>query len=163
MAVWGRQTRVKLLGGSLVFREVGHTWDDYVEQMNFIKRRALDLTDPFTAFEQVYIDQTVQVFASEGLPEPWPALSPAYSQWKEKAYPGMPMMRRTDRLFESVTGQSDEGFWEVGPRSIRFGTRVPYWTHTEQVRPIGVFLPETRDALMELVRQHLQPPETGPE
>src|SRR4051794_39671626 len=124
MARWGAETRLKLLGGELIFRQRGHSYDDMVRQLDFTRKRALDLTAPFQAFQETYREQTLRVFEEEGLPVPWPGLSLGYAAWKARAYPGKSIMRRTDRLFESVTGGS-EGFWDVGPRSIRFGTRVP--------------------------------------
>lgn len=37
---------------------------------------------------------------------PWASLSPAYAAWKEQAYPGQGILRRTDKLFEALTSSS---------------------------------------------------------
>lgn len=60
----------------------------------------------------------------------WKPLSPTYAAWKAKHFPGMPIMRRTDRLFRSLTYDGGrvgpEGIARFGKRSAEIGTSVPY-------------------------------------
>ena len=64
-------------------------------------------------------------FESEGRGE-WPPLSPAYAKWKAKAYPGQPIMRRTDTLYRSLTNSTTESMHETTRNTFRWGTKVPY-------------------------------------
>lgn len=56
------------------------------------------LADRFAALEK-------RQFSSEGAygSGGWPALSPAYAAWKSHHYPGKPILRRTDELYNSLT------------------------------------------------------------
>lgn len=73
------------------------------------------LADRFTAMER-------QQFVTEGHGR-WPALAPSTLASKG---PGQPMMRRSDRLFESLTGADGPAINEQFGHIARFGTDVPY-------------------------------------
>lgn len=156
MAVWGKNTRIKLLGGEIIVREAGHSWDQMASRIEGTKRRALDLSTPFMEFQDVWFNQTRAVYEAEGLPVPWPGLSPGYSAWKERYYPGAPIGVLTGRLKDSLTNpESPDLVWDVGPRSLRYSTRVPYFKDVQAVRPPLVLLPETAALLMKLVEAHI--------
>lgn len=55
----------------------------------------------------------------------WPALSKQYARWKAQRYPGMPPMRRTDRMYRELT-QRPFGIEKLGRWSMTIGTRLPY-------------------------------------
>ena len=57
----------------------------------------------------------------------WANLSEPYGTYKERDYPNKTILRRTDRLYESLTvkGHKDNVVTK-GPRSMTFGTKVPY-------------------------------------
>lgn len=69
----------------------------------------------FTAMER-------EQFATEGHGR-WPALAPSTLRSKPA---GQPMMRRTDRLYESLTGADGPAINEQFGHVARFGTDVPY-------------------------------------
>lgn len=56
----------------------------------------------------------------------WPALSPKYAEWKNANYPGKPLMRLTDRLYQSLTTKGSGSVRQIQQTSMRFGTTVPY-------------------------------------
>lgn len=56
----------------------------------------------------------------------WPPLSPKYKEWKDANYPGKPMMRLTDRLYNSLTGKGSGAVRIIGPATLTYGTTVPY-------------------------------------
>ncbi len=59
--------------------------------------------------------------------ETWVALSPDYAAWKERHYPGQPIMRLTDRLYGSLTEKTDQDHvFRSGPSFAEYGTRVRY-------------------------------------
>lgn len=167
MAVWGRNTRVKFLGGELLIRESGSSFAVMGALIEGVKRRSQDLSVPFEAWQPYVLEQTRLVFENEGLPQAWPNLSPGYAAWKEQHYPGKTIGRRTDRMYESFTETSNpEMIWETGPRSIRYGSRVPYWRSFDSRREIIPILPETFVQLTRLVRDYVmaeQGPGLGPE
>ena len=149
---FGKTTVVKLLGGQLIVRQAGTDMLTMRRELEGIKARALDLRVPFQRFQRVWLAQTAKVFANEGLPRKWPRLSPAYAAWKAQHFPGATIMRRTDRLYESLT-QAGSGalIWEVTPRTIRYGSKVPYWQYHTKTRPTLVLLPATFAELHRLV------------
>jgi phage gpG-like protein len=60
----------------------------------------------------------------------WAGLSPAYRVWKERNYPGQPILTRTGRLRESMmwSGSSvgPDGIFIAEPTTVVVGTAVPY-------------------------------------
>lgn len=56
----------------------------------------------------------------------WQPLSAAYAKWKAKAYPGKTILRRTDRLYNSLTGNTADSITDAQPQSLTIGTRVIY-------------------------------------
>lgn len=73
------------------------------------------LADRFASVERRQFDSE-GAYGSGG----WPALSPAYAAWKARAYPGKPILRRTDELYNSLTRRPfgveviEPGFMVVG-------------------------------------------------
>lgn len=59
----------------------------------------------------------------------WAALSPAYKKWKEIHYPGQPILRLTNALYESLTDpEANDAVFQPGKDELVIGTRVPYAT-----------------------------------
>lgn len=58
----------------------------------------------------------------------WAPLSDSYSRWKEKKYPGKPILVRTERLKRSLTatGSGSDQVYQAEPMSLTLGTMVPY-------------------------------------
>ena len=153
-ARFGRHTRIRFLGGELISSipsDGGMEWiDDATGRrttnlrgaLEGMRRRSLDLTEPFNAFREVWYDITSEQFQSEGElgPGAWSPLTEVYERWKAKAYPGMPILRATDRLMDSLLG-GPEGVWRAGSRSLEYGSKVPYFdahmtgTETMPARP----------------------------
>lgn len=141
---FGRFTRVRLVGGELLVLlptpdDAGAWYDADLNRtvslrqaLNDAKRRAIDLTGPFLAFRELWYALTREVFANEGAVEgaaPWPELSPAYHAQKHaegSPYRGLPILQRTKRLLESLLGGA-QGVYEARPRSLQYGSRVPYF------------------------------------
>lgn len=83
---------------------------------------------PAVAVEVYSINR--QQFDSEGAAGAsgkFAALSPSYKRWKEKNYPGQPILRLTNALFESLTDpEALDAVFEPLPNELVIGTRVPY-------------------------------------
>lgn len=57
----------------------------------------------------------------------WPPLSPAYRVWKNKHFPGRPLLVLHGDLKASVTSpDSPDSVWVAQPKALRVGTTVPY-------------------------------------
>lgn len=125
MLTFGRNTRIRFQYGELNIRT--EYQDRVTESLQGIVRRSSDLRVPFEAFQPVWFAAIEDVFDAGGEPVPWPDLSPAYQGWKGSVAPGKPILRLTDRMYDSLTSQTGETIWQVGPRSIQFGSRVPYF------------------------------------
>ena len=83
-------------------------------------------------------------FESEGARGPlggWAPLSTAYAARKAKDRPGKPLMRSTDRLYESLTGSltgdSPDTVFDVLPGKLTVGTRVPYAAYSQPAQAEG--------------------------
>lgn len=133
--------------------------EDLLQQR--LSRFADDVKDyrPFwpTAIDHFRINNEEQ-FETLGQGQ-WPALSPKYAEWKSKNYPGMPMMQRTGRLIESLTGETKDTLVDGNALTLKFGTKVPYAAYHQKggsllpMRKVVAFTPEQkRDLMKELQR-----------
>jgi phage gpG-like protein len=136
MVTFGRDTRIRFVGGEIIFHREG--FDEMVANLDGIVRRSQHLGPVFQRFQPHWFEAIAEAFDKGGDPVEWPELSPAYEGWKSRAYPGQPIMRRSDELYESLTNQTSDTIWRVGPRSIEFGTRVPYFTYHQE----GIGVPQ---------------------
>jgi phage gpG-like protein len=161
---FGINTRIKLLGGELIFRVRG--LDEQILALEGIRRRALDLRVPFGEFRSVWQASINDVFDAGGYPVPWEQLAPTYENWKSAHYPGQPILRATDRLHDSLTDMTSDTVWRVTPRTIQFGSRVPYFqfhqsgTSKMPARPPLVLTEEAGQALQGLVGDYVMGPVT---
>lgn len=69
-----------------------------------------------------------QQFAGQGIGGGgrWQPLSSGYAKIKAREYPGKTILRRTDRLYNSLTGNTADSITRAEPRSLAIGTRVVY-------------------------------------
>lgn len=69
-------------------------------------------------------------FASEGshgASGKWAKLSPAYAKYKEVAYPGMPILRASTALYESMTSpDAADSIFRPEPQELTIGSQAPY-------------------------------------
>lgn len=56
----------------------------------------------------------------------WVPLSPAYAAWKEANFPGKSILRRTDRLFDSLTSKTSDTIEIATDQQLRIGTKLIY-------------------------------------
>lgn len=127
---FGKDTRVKFVGGQLHVRFDGN--DVLVQELQGLQRRALNLITPFKQFAKVWFRSNKEMFDAEGLPEQWEGLAPRYERWKALHYPGKSILRREDRLYQSLTGNTRDTIYEANPRSLKIGTRVPYSPYLQE-------------------------------
>lgn len=101
-------------------------------------------------------------FASEGAESAfgrtWPPLSPRYRKWKQKHYPGQPILVRTGALRKSLT-ETPMGVHEVTRTTIRLGSGLPYaryhqtgGPHLPKRPPIALYEWQKRDLVRTLQR-----------
>lgn len=71
----------------------------------------------------------------------WKPLSPAYARWKEKNFPGKPILQRTGDTFEALTKRTTESIVLPLPNTLEFGVALPYPIHHQRG---GTRLPRRR-------------------
>lgn len=159
MVTFAQNTRVKFMFGELNIQISGV--QEAVIELDNLVRRSSNLSAPFQRFQKYWFDAIDQSFADGGDPVEWPALSPAYESWKARAFPGQPIMRASDRLYDSLTSQTSDTIWRVGPRSIEFGSRVPYFEFHQEgtsrmpARPVLTFPDSAAKKLVEMVETYV--------
>ena len=81
-----------------------------------------------------------QQFASEGAhgaSGTWKPLSPAYKKWKEVNYPGQPILKLTNSLYESLSSPEGlDSIYRPERDSLTIGSKVPYAARHQKDRPI---------------------------
>ena len=72
---------------------------------------AHDMREPLGRIAADLRSAVEEQFASKGARggTPWAALNPAYERWKRAHYPGKPILRRTDAMFNALTGTGADG------------------------------------------------------
>lgn len=134
MVSFGRDTRIKFVFGEVIFHREG--FDESVAQLDGMVKRSQNFAPVFQRFQPIWFDAIADAFDAGGDPQPWPELSPAYAGWKSRAYPGQPIMRRSDQLYESLTNMTSDTIWKVTPRTIEFSSRVPYFIYHQEGRGV---------------------------
>jgi phage gpG-like protein len=155
---FGIDTRVKFSFGAIEFNVTG--LDEAIMYVDDLVRRSANLSAPFQRFQKYWFDDIDDNFAAGGGVVEWPALSPAYAADKAIRYPGQPIMRASDRLYESLTSQTGDTVWQVTPRTIVFGSKVPYFeyhqtgTNKMPARPVLVLSDQAARKLMSMVEEY---------
>lgn len=86
----------------------------------------------------------------------WAALSPAYKKWKEIHYPGQPILRLTNALFESLTDpEAADAVYQPGRDELVMGSRVPYARRQHRDRPIFSFSEAQKRRIQKAIQQGL--------
>ncbi len=91
-----------------------------------------DLRPAWEGVRTIFLEMEKAHFDSEGNYAPdtvWVPLSPRYAAWKARAYPGKTILRRTDRMYSSLTEHGANTMDAIDERHegyAEFGTRVPW-------------------------------------
>ena len=99
--------------------EVSPSFADLADNIGEIDERlnSLDLND----LVPVIVEEVVRVFETEGYGQ-WPALSPAYKEWKAANYPGQPILRLMDKYFSAATQPGNpNNFIDLDDNRIEYG------------------------------------------
>ena len=88
----------------------------------------------------------------------WAALSPAYKKWKEIHYPGQPILRLANTLFESLTDpEAADAVYQPRKDELVIGSRVPYATAHQRgsrgpARPIFSFSEQQKRRIQKAIQ-----------
>jgi len=91
----------------------------YVEDMK-------DFREIFEDISKFLFETSEQIFERQGDPEAFAPLSPKYREWKERHYPGRPILVLRGPLKASLTKGSADTIKKIGKKAMEWGTRVPY-------------------------------------
>lgn len=149
---------INVIGEELIQRRI----DSVVANTDLTPAMEKIRTELHAAFEES--------LASEGRSnsQPYAPLSPRYRRWKQKHYPGQPILSRTRRMRRSFQKGGAANISEVGPLHATVGSRVRTpkgrWylaaLHQEGTRRmprrrLGHLNPALRDKLLQHVHDHL--------
>lgn len=102
----------------------------FVRGFNRIPDDVKDLSVPFA---EIYRDFTLvnhRNFLAQGYPLHWVPLSPQYAAWKQKHFPGLPILVRSGEMRDSLAstgaGMGPGAIREIHARDAWFGTSVRY-------------------------------------
>jgi phage gpG-like protein len=126
---WGRQTRVKFIGGEfLVSMAADKSAIDYQKDLNGVIARSTDMTPAMLKVGRYLLGVNLRNFRAEGRPK-WQPLTPATIQDRiRKGFGPGPILQRTQKLMKSLT---EEGapfqIFKARPRSLLLSSRVQYF------------------------------------
>lgn len=141
-------------------------WEGLTDLIASVSAQVAKLRDLRPAWRSVLLylrRATTAQFDSKGgrSGDDWAPLSPAYAARKARIYPGMPILRASDRMFRSLVDQSSDSIAELEPREMTYGTRAPYARYHQKGTPkmprrrILAITPEDRRYVQQAVRAHL--------
>lgn len=125
--------------------------------------RLRDLSPAWRSVSAYVRRQTVQQFDSQGgrSGAQWQPLTPGYERRKERAFPGQPILRASDRLFRSLAAEGSENINLIEPQRLIYGTSTPYARYHQRggkrlpKRQILAVTETDRRQIAALVREHL--------
>lgn len=89
-----------------------------------------DLRSVWPEVAKTFYEIEAEQFGSEGskgASGKWSALSPAYAKFKAIQFPGQPILRATNSLFESLTGpEAADSIFRAEPTELVIGSKAPY-------------------------------------
>lgn len=103
--------------------------DAAISRLDKLDMAGRDLGLAFYTIAQKLQEYERAQFESEGAygSGGWAPLKPAYKAWKERRYPGKPILQREGDLMASLTEDAAPGaVREVGPDHLVFGTSIEY-------------------------------------
>lgn len=117
----------------------------------------------WSVIEDDFYAQEKDQFKTEGSEggEKWQPLSPAYAGWKQRHFPGKPILQRSGDLEKSLTTGDDPNSVKIeGRKVLTLGTRLPYAIYHQSLAPRRVlpWRPEIRltEAFARSVMHHIQ-------
>lgn len=97
-------------------------------------RKFTRFTEQLDDYRQIWPGVTIDLrnivreqFAGRGVGSiKWSALSPGYQAWKERRFPGRPLLVRTGATLAALTGNTSRTVLRAEATSLTFGTSLPY-------------------------------------
>lgn len=128
----GKNTVARFLGGKITFRVSGSAdVDEFIKDLNGVAARSTDLSPALEAIGHYLMGSINRNFERGGRPNKWAGLAP--STIKDRArhgYGPTPILVRSGLLKNSLTVPgAPKQIFRVGPRSLKFGTRVKYYPY----------------------------------
>ena len=137
--------------------------DDVVASLQGKMKRLRNLRPVWRSLLAWLRQVTIDQFATAGgrSRDRWQPLSPIYGARKSRVWPGKPILRASDRLFQSLTGSNQDSIVEIEAGSFTWGTATPYARYHQRgtaripQRKILVVTKADRRQIIALVRAHL--------
>lgn len=109
----------------------------FVRGFNRYVARMKDFTPIFEELLEDFREIEEKNFASQGTPKAFAPLSTKYKAWKERHYPGRPIMELRGVLKASLVGRSPDSVINIDRKSAEYGTSVKY-AHRHQKGTYGM-------------------------
>jgi phage gpG-like protein len=97
-----------------------------------------------------------QTEGAQGASGPWAPLSPAYKVFKEREFPGKTILRRTDALYESMTGPDAlDSILRPEKEELTIGSALPYALIHQKSRPVISLSEDNKRKIVKSIQQRL--------
>jgi phage gpG-like protein len=94
--------------------------------------------------------QIKEVFKNQGIDSRWKPLSANYKKWKEKHYPGRPILILRGRLYAGLRGNTKDSIQQIRKNGFTWGVSTPY----ARVHQVGGVSTNTTYARTAYARAH---------
>lgn len=138
--------------------------DKTIERLTAMARRLRDLRPAWRSVLSYLKRATEQTFVSQGarIGTQWAPLSEGYAKQKAVVYPGQPILRASDAMFNSLVGGNSDSVVEIQEQELTYGTRTKYARYHQDGTPrmsqrrILAVTDDDRREIKQIVRRHLE-------
>ena len=113
-------------------------------RLGILRENVKDLRGVWPDIRDDFVKNQKQQFKTEGVHgsgSKWTPLKPGYAAFKEKNYPGQPILRLTDSLYKSLTEIENGDFiYKPGRLGLTLGSKIEYGAY-HQTGVAETFLP----------------------
>lgn len=162
---FGRNTRVKIIGGEFRFNIPGRGLTQFENRINRFVRQAKDPRDMLDAIGNAILDEIDESFTRQSGLRKWDRLTPSYAERKRKAgYGNRPIlvysgeMRRsirkkvTPRTVQIISNRKENG---VNLFQVHQNTRLEWIRKPPLSRPREMAVIRDRNKIERILRNHL--------
>ena len=126
---------------------------------NRVEQEISDFRDFWPGVILAFYEIETEQFATEGArgaSGQWAALSPAYKIFKEREFPGKTILRRTDALYESMTGPDAlDSILRPEQNELTIGSALPYALIQHKKRPIISLSEDNKRKIVKSIQRRL--------
>ena len=160
MAKFGKNTRIKIVGGEILLNVPGTETADFERRLKRYGRAAKNMRPAFEEYGRYMIRTAIaKQFRAEGMPQKWTPLNPVYAERKKKQHGNKPILVVSGKLRRGFRHKATKRTLQIINR-VKVGAHSLHKIHQEgtgtiPARPQVVITKQAQRKFRTIVRAHL--------